>query len=152
MLSLKRQISRLLRARISLTFRQTLEYGFAMKLVRDMIITSCSVKRKNVLKSFAKFTEKHLLWSVFFNEVGGWKHETFRRSHWRCKIRWFCKTRWFKNFANFTGNNLCCSLFLIKLHFWGLQLYQRRLQHRCFPVKFAMILKNICESLLLNFI
>ena len=38
--SLKLQIQRLLRARSSLTFRQTLQCGFTLKLVRDMIITS----------------------------------------------------------------------------------------------------------------
>ena len=37
----------------------------------------------------------------------------------------------------------------------GLQLYQKRLQHRCFPVKFAKllrtpILKNICEQFLMT--
>ena len=37
----------------------------------------------------------------------------------------------FKNSANFTGKHLCLSLFLIK-----------RLQHRCFPIKFAKIFKN----------
>ena len=39
LLSLKLQIWRLLRARSSLTFRQTIECGFTLKLVRDKIIT-----------------------------------------------------------------------------------------------------------------
>ena len=39
LLSLKLQIWRLLRARSSLTFSQTIECGFTLKLVRDMIIT-----------------------------------------------------------------------------------------------------------------
>ena len=39
LLSLKRQIWHLLWARSSLTFRQTIECGFTLKLVRDMIIT-----------------------------------------------------------------------------------------------------------------
>ena len=48
---------------------------------------------------------------------------------------------------NFTGKNLCWSLFLIKL--------LARLQHRCFPMKFKKflrtpIVKNICERLLLS--
>ena len=53
-----------------------------------------------------------------------------------------------KNFANFTGKHLSCSHFVIKLR-------EKRLQHRCFPPKFAKfikhfpILKNICERLLL---
>ena len=39
LLSLKLHIWRLLRARSSLTFRQTIVCGFTLKLVRDMIIT-----------------------------------------------------------------------------------------------------------------
>ena len=39
LLLLKLQISRLLRARSSLTFRQTIECGFTLKLVHDMIRT-----------------------------------------------------------------------------------------------------------------
>ena len=38
-LSLKLQIWCLLQAKSSLTFRQTIEYGFTLKLVHDMIIT-----------------------------------------------------------------------------------------------------------------
>ena len=38
LLSLKLQIWRLLPARTSLTFRQTIECGFTLKLLRDMII------------------------------------------------------------------------------------------------------------------
>ena len=41
-----------------------------------------------------------------------------------------------KNFTYFTGKHLCWSLFLINLQAW------RRLQHRCFPVKFATFLKT----------
>ena len=40
-------------------------------------------KEKMFLKSFAKFTEKHLFRSLFFNKVAGWKPENFRSSHWR---------------------------------------------------------------------
>ena len=48
-----------------------------------------------------------------------------------------------KNFANFTGKHMCWTLFL-----------KKRLQHRCFPVKFAkllrtLVLKNTSEQLLL---
>ena len=66
----------------------------------------------------------------------------FRSSHRRCSV----KKGVLKNFANFTGKHLCWSLF------WN--FIKNRLQHRCFPVKFAKflrtpILKNICERLLL---
>ena len=67
------------------------------------------------LKIFAKFTEKHLCRSLFFNKVAGWKPETLRSSHWRRSV----KQGALKTFVNFTGNNLCWSLFLIKLQFWG---------------------------------
>ena len=106
----------------------------------------CQKKRYSL--KFCKIHRNHLFRSLFYNKVAGWKPETFRNSHWRCSV----KQGALKNLTNLTGNNLCCSLFLIKLHFWGLQLYQRRHRHRCFTVKFAITLKNICESLLENFI
>ena len=54
----------------------------------------------------------------------------------------------FKTFANLTRKNRCCSLFLVNL-------IKKRLQHSCFAVKLAKILrtsnlKNICERLLLR--
>ena len=77
--------------------------------------SSGSVLSKIVLKNSAKFTQKHLCRRLFFNNVAGWKPETVRSSHWRCSV----KQNVLKNFANFTGKNLCWSLFLIKLQFWG---------------------------------
>ena len=60
-----------------------------------------------------------------------------------------------KKLANFTGKHLCWSLFVIKLQFFSLQFFKKRLQHKCFPVKFEKllrtpILKNICKRLLLG--
>ena len=48
LLSLKLQIWRLLRTRSSLTFNQTIECSFTLKLVRDMIIT---------------YSQLHLMWN-----------------------------------------------------------------------------------------
>ena len=110
-----------------------------LKIHRQVVICRCSVKGKDVLKNLATLTVKHLFRSLFFNKVAGWKPETFRSSHWRCSV----KQGALKNFANFTGSNLCWSLFLIKLDIWCLQLNPSRLRHRCFPVKFAIILKKI---------
>ena len=50
----------------------------------------------------------------------------------------------------FTGKHLCWGLFLIKLQ--ACNFIKKRLQHRCFLVKYAIflrttILKNICERL-----
>ena len=60
----------------------------------------------------------------------------------------FSKIVVLKNFTNFTGKHLCfvCVLFcfLISLQAWGLKaciFIKKRLQHRCFPVKFAKILR-----------
>ena len=56
----------------------------------------------------------------------------------------FLKIGVLKNFGNFTAKHLCWSLFLI-LFFSGLTpatLLKKRLQHRCFPVKFLKILKT----------
>ena len=49
--------------------------------------SSGGVLSKDVLKYFAKLTEKHLSWNLFFNKVAGWKSKTVRSSHWRCSIK-----------------------------------------------------------------
>ena len=48
----------------------------------------------------------------------------------------FFKRNVLKNFAKFTRKHQCGSLFLIKLQAW------RRLQRRCFPVKFVKFLRK----------
>ena len=82
---------------------------------QEVIIRRCSVKRKDVIKIFAKLVEKHLCRILFFNKIAGCKPKTVRSSHLRCSV----KQRVLKNFTIFTGKNLCWSLFLIKLQFWG---------------------------------
>ena len=67
LLSLKLQIWCLLRARSSVTFRETIECGFTLKLVRNMIITYSQLL--NTLLSYAV-------------------PETFKRSSiWQCIIK-----------------------------------------------------------------
>ena len=41
------------------------------------------------------------------------------------------------NFAIFTGKHLCWSLFLIKSDLNACNFMKKRLQHKCFPVKFV---------------
>ena len=90
--------------------------------------SSGGVLSKNVLENFAKFTGKYLCRSLSFNKVAGWKLET-----WNCQ-------------------KLCHRLFLIKLQLWGPAVLLRRLQHRCFPVKFANFLRiNYFESVKVYF-
>ena len=102
--------------------------------------------KEDVSKIFSKFIAKHLFRSLFLNKVVGWKLETFRSSRWRC----FVKHCTLKIITNFAENSQCWSFFLIKLHILCLKLYERRLRHRCFAVKFAIILKNILECLLVT--
>ena len=77
-----------------------------------------------------------------------------KRSHWRCSIRKGVA----KNFAILTGKHLRQNLFLIKLQATPFQqkVFNRKLQHRCFPVTIAKILrtpvlKNTCERLFERF-
>ena len=55
----------------------------------------------------------------------------------------FSKTGVLKNFAIFTGKNLCWSLFLIKFQDWRPTfLFKKRLQRRCFSVNIAKFLRT----------
>ena len=57
-----------------------------------------------------------------------------KRSNSRSQM--FSKTGVLKNFAIFTGKNLCWSLFLIKFQDWRPAfLFKQRLQRRCFSVR-----------------
>ena len=72
--------------------------------------------------------------------------------------RCFVKKGVLKNFANFTVKQLFWNLLLLKLQaLQALQLYSKRLQHRCFFVELAKllrtsILQNIYKRLLLVFL
>ena len=44
------------------------------------------MKRKDILKNFSKFAEKHRCRCPLFNRVAGWKPETVRSNHWRCFV------------------------------------------------------------------
>ena len=54
------------------------------------------------------------------------------------RLQMFFKIGVLKNFAIFTGKNLCWGLFLIKLQVWGPEaLFKKRIQHSCSPVNIA---------------
>ena len=64
LLSLKLQIWRLLRARSSLTFRQTIECGFTLKLVRDVITTYrllIQLQKLLLVREWHKWNVKYLI-------------------------------------------------------------------------------------------
>ena len=65
----------------------------------------CSVKRCS--EKFCKVHRETSLPESLFNKVAGWKPETVRSYHWRYSV----KKGALKNFGNFTGKHLCCSLF-----------------------------------------
>ena len=71
--------------------------------------------------------------------------------------RQFCKKGALRNFANFTGKQLCQSLFFIKVAcVRPVTLSKKRLWHRCFPVNFAKFLRtsfsqNTSRQLLVNY-
>ena len=58
------------------------------------------------------------------------------------RLQMFFKIGVLNSFANFTGKHLCWSFFLKNLQAEGLQLDKKRLQNRCFPVKFAKFLRT----------
>ena len=58
------------------------------------------------------------------------------------RLQMFFKIGAFKSFAKFTGKHLCWSLFLKKLAGSRPATLLKRLQHRCFPVRFTKLLKT----------
>ena len=54
----------------------------------------------------------------------------------------FCKEIVLKTFSKFTGKHLYRSLFFNKVVGPAI-LLKKRLRHRCFPVKFCEVFKNI---------
>ena len=64
-----------------------------------------------------------------------------KRSNSRSQM--FSKIWVLKNFAIFTGKNLCCSLFLIKFQDWRPKfLFKKRFQRRFFFCEYCKIFKN----------
>ena len=66
-----------------------------------------------------------------------------RSSHQSCPI----EKAVFKNFAIFTGKQLCWSLLLIAPGFKTCNFPKKGLRHRCFPVKIAKFLRTLGENL-----
>ena len=109
--------------------------------------------KKGVLKNFDKLTGRHLCQSLFFNKL---QTSNLSEYHDNLNLTWVMQKQSpecvLKNFPNFTGKHLMLESLINKV----VGFNKIRLQHRCFPVKFAKflrapILKNICKRLLLNF-
>ena len=65
-------------------------------------------------------------------------NKSFGRSHRRCSA----KRDVVNNFANFTRKNLYWSLLLIRCKYQACNFFKKRLQHKCFPVKSAKLLRT----------
>ena len=105
----------------------------------------CSLK-KGVLKNFAKFTERHMCQSLFFNKVEGFSPFEFCThkikieipqliTHQKQPPEVFYEKNVLKNWTKFTGKYLCQSL-------RPAALLKKRLWHRCFPVNFVEFLRT----------
>ena len=84
-------------------------------------------------------------WEIFlFNSyVPCYVTWSCRKTFKRCSDM-FSKTGVLKNFAIFTGKNLCWSLFLIEFQDWRPTfLFKKRLQRRCFSVNIAKFLRTV---------
>ena len=96
----------------------------------------------NNIKDFSLRNHFCLYCSLSFNKqcvlvADSRKSNKVRSSHRRCFIK---EVFFFKNFPKFTGEQLRWSIFFNKVA--GLTLLKRRLQHRCFPVNFAIFLRT----------
>ena len=58
-------------------------------------------------------------------------------------LQMFFKIDVLRSFTNFTGKHLCWSLFSKNLQAGDLPFHKKRLQHSCFPVKFAKFLRTL---------
>ena len=95
--------------------------------------SSGGVLLKDILKNFVKLTEKTSWPESPFNKVAGWKP---------CSYCGFVKQGVLKNFANFARKNLCWSLFLIKLGFWGPATLFKKTPTQVFSCEIYKLFKN----------
>ena len=87
---------------------------------------------------FSHNTYHQLILSFEYCKVFRTAQNTSRSSH----LQMFFKIDVLKSFANFTGKHSCLeSLFRKTCKACNFILLQKRLQHRCFPVKFMKFLK-----------
>ena len=86
--------------------------------------------------------KKYLICTLLILKQIKFPKQRRKRISWICEIRSSChqillNIGVLENFSNFTGKYLCWSLFFNTAA--DFQLYYKRLQHRCFPVKFVKL-------------
>ena len=105
-------------------------YFFISDQFRGLFFSWDTLHKNMYLKS-----AENLSTNLFFSpqEV----NQRFRTRSSRPEV--FCKKSVLRKFSKLTGRHLCQILFLIKKR---LSLLKKRLQHRCFPVTFAKVLRT----------
>ena len=123
-------------------FRKPDNWQQIYKQTSSALYTSNDVSRRK--KYYVITWLQNSCWIVLFLKK-------YRSSYLRCSVR----KGVLKNFGSSTGKQLCWSLFLWSCRPPAWKFFKKRLEHKCFPVKFATllrtpILKNICKRLLLE--
>ena len=99
-------------------------------------------QRKIIIK-YVFSTLSNIYDETFCKKVGSsWKLMTIYAKNRGSRSNVFCKKGIVKDFAKFTGKQLCQSLFLIKLQAATASLLKKKLWHKCFPMNFAEFLRT----------
>ena len=104
-----------------------------------MEIFSGNIEEKIVGFQFKSVSAKPTRLSYKFHKIKQYGRSGIYRS---VRSQVFYKISVLKNFTIFTERHLCWSLFLIKLQAWKPTTLSKRLQHRCFPVNIAKLLRT----------
>ena len=104
-------------------------YFFTSDQFRGLFFSWDTLHKNMYLKS-----AENLSTNLFFSPQE--LNQRFRTRSSRPEV--FCKKSVLRKFSKLTGKHLCQILFLIK----RLSLLKKRLQHRCFPVTFAKVLRT----------
>ena len=108
------------------------------------------VEKKKLLVCHNKVAKQLQLFNYFFKKIQKQPREKQKQP-----LEEFFKQICPSKFCKLHKKTPVLETFLIKLQLSPCKLFKKRLQHKCFPVKFAKllrtsILKNICKRLLLE--
>ena len=115
-----------------------------------MIFSSFCIRFAQIYQSPANTETRNTLKTLTVaasNSFNIYKHLTLSlcniNSAWRSsRLQMFFKVGALQTSANFTKKHLCQKTFFNKVQAWPATLFKKRLQHRCFPVKFAKFLRT----------
>ena len=99
---------------------------FCCTLQQNLFMIICYTARKKHLWATVQFFHAHAMQQIALHA-----HQKIAPS-----------SLTFRNFAKFTGKQLCQSLFFNNVAGWGLTLLNKELWHWCFPVNFAKSLRT----------